>query len=163
MKRGPWKLVVAAGLIAAAGCVALAFTLGCAPVRGYVPSGDYVTLRHDCADRPLYLIAAAIVLGISLVVAAWIKRSRPLERAAGESAAAGNAVAGSSALGGFVLALALVCVVIFCGVLLSELSYVHSHRFAYGPAKVIAWTAGAGAVLSFSVGLIAVALVRSRP
>jgi hypothetical protein len=76
MKRRPWKLVLAAGLVAAAGCVALSFTIGCGPVRGYVPSGDYVTLRHDCADRPLYLIAAATVLAITLAVAAWIARWR---------------------------------------------------------------------------------------
>lgn len=155
--------MLAAGLIAAAGCVALAFTLGCAPVRGYVPSGDFVTLRHDCADRPLYLIAAGIVLGISLALAAWIARGRTLRPQTEPGGGTSHVAAGGSALGGFVLALAFVCLVIFCGVLLSEVSYVHSHRFGYGPAKVIAWTAGAGAVLSVSMGLIAVALVRSRP
>jgi hypothetical protein len=163
MKRRPWKLVLAAGLVAAAGCVALSFTIGCGPVRGYVPSGDYVTLRHDCADRPLYLIAAATVLAITLAVAAWIARWRLPRSHAQPGGGTSHVAAGGSALGGFVLALALVCLVIFCGVLISELSYVHSHRLAYGPAKVIAWTGGAGAVLSVSVGLVAVALVRSRP
>ncbi len=66
-----------------------------------------------------------------------------------------------STIGGFVLALALVAGVAFAGVAVHELSYASDHPHAYGPAKVIAWAGGAGAVLSLAVGLIGFAFTRS--
>jgi len=67
-----------------------------------------------------------------------------------------------SALGGFVAALALVALAVFVGVAVHEIQYANDHPRAYGPAKVIAWCAGGGAVLSLAVGLLAVALLRGE-
>ncbi len=61
---------------------------------------------------------------------------------------------------GAVIALSAVAAVIFAGVLVTELNYVFDHPYAYGPAKVIAWCAGAGAVLATAVGFLAFALTR---
>ncbi|HWK30114.1 MAG TPA: hypothetical protein VNS09_26320 [Solirubrobacter sp.] len=47
------------------------------------------------------------------------------------------------------------------GVAVHELQYASGHPFAYGPAKVIALTAGAGAVLAVAVGVLARALLRA--
>ena len=58
------------------------------------------------------------------------------------------------------MALAAVAAVVFVGVTIDELSYASNHPYAYGPAKVIAWGAGAGAVLSVAVGLLAFSLTR---
>ena len=65
-----------------------------------------------------------------------------------------------SAVGGAVAALAVVACAIFVGVGVPELNYVSDHPYAYGPAKVIAWGAGAGAVLALAVAGLAVALAR---
>jgi hypothetical protein len=66
---------------------------------------------------------------------------------------------------GAVVALAAVAAVIFVGVTIEELSYASSHPYAYGPAKVIAWGASAGALLSVAVALLARSLTRdsTRP
>jgi hypothetical protein len=40
---------------------------------------------------------------------------------------------------------------VFVGVVFHELIYASEHPFRYGPAKVIAWAAGAGASLSGAV------------
>jgi hypothetical protein len=66
----------------------------------------------------------------------------------------------SATLLGGVIALAVVAAIVFVGVLIQELTYVSDHPYAYGPAKVIAWGAGAGAALSVAVGLLAYALTR---
>jgi len=63
-------------------------------------------------------------------------------------------------LTGAVIALAAVAAIVFVGVTIEELSYASGHPYAYGPAKVIAWGAGAGAVLSIAVGLLAFSLTR---
>lgn len=54
-----------------------------------------------------------------------------------------------------VICMSVVAAVIFLGVMKTELDYVSAHPFAYGPAKVIAWGAGAGALISAAVGLLA--------
>jgi hypothetical protein len=61
---------------------------------------------------------------------------------------------------GAVIALATVAAITFIGVLIHELTYASDHPYAYGPAKVIAWGAGAGAVLAVAVGLLAYSLTR---
>jgi hypothetical protein len=67
-------------------------------------------------------------------------------------------------LAGAVAALAVVACIVFVGVGVTELNYVSGHRYAYGPAKVIAWGAGAGALLAAAVALLAISLARSdRP
>lgn len=63
-------------------------------------------------------------------------------------------------LSGAVIALALLAAIVFIGVAVNELSYASSHAYAYGPAKVIAWAACAGAVLSVAVSLLAYAAIR---
>jgi len=60
-----------------------------------------------------------------------------------------------------VLALSAVVAVTLAGVAVHELQYASGHPFAYGPAKVIALTAGAGAVLAVAVGVLARALLRA--
>jgi len=60
------------------------------------------------------------------------------------------------ALRGAALALAVVATVVLVGVAVHELQYAADHPHAYGPAKVIAWAAAAGALLSIAVGLLAV-------
>ncbi len=61
---------------------------------------------------------------------------------------------------GSVIALASVAAIVFMGVTVEELAYASSHPYAYGPAKVIAWGAGAGALISVAVGLLAFSLTR---
>lgn len=61
---------------------------------------------------------------------------------------------------GAVLALASLAAVVFVGVAIHELSYASAHAYAYGPAKVIAWAAGGGAVLAVAVALLALAHLR---
>lgn len=65
------------------------------------------------------------------------------------------------ALGGVVVACALVAAVVFGGVAVHELGYASDHPHAYGPAKVIAWTACAGGLLALAVALAGWALIRS--
>jgi hypothetical protein len=60
------------------------------------------------------------------------------------------------------VALAAISAVIFTGVGITELNYVSGHPYAYGPAKVIAWAAGAGVALSVAVGIVGLALVQAR-
>jgi hypothetical protein len=66
-----------------------------------------------------------------------------------------------SALGGGVIALAVIAAVVFAGVAIHELNYASGHPHAYGPAKVIAWGGGAGAVLSIAVALLAYAVTNA--
>ncbi len=66
------------------------------------------------------------------------------------------------ALGGAVIVLAIVAAVVFAGVGVHELQYASGHPFAYGPAKVIAYGAGAGALLAATVALLAVGLTRAQ-
>ena len=54
-----------------------------------------------------------------------------------------------------VIALTAAAALVFLGVGLHELNYASDHPHAYGPAKVIAWGAFAGAMLSVAVGLLA--------
>lgn len=68
----------------------------------------------------------------------------------------------SSAVAGFVAALTVVALIIFAGVAITEIGYVADHPYRYGPAKVIAWSAGGGAVLSLAVAILAVRLGRSQ-
>jgi hypothetical protein len=51
---------------------------------------------------------------------------------------------------------------IFVGVVITEIDYVDDHPFRYGPAKVIAWSAGGGALLSLAVALHAIATHRAH-
>ena len=68
------------------------------------------------------------------------------------------------ALGGAVIAIAAVAALVFAGVAVHELGYASSHPYAYGPAKVIAWGGGAGALLSVAVGILGLIIIRSdRP
>ena len=66
------------------------------------------------------------------------------------------------AIGGAVIALALVAGVVFVGVAVHELHYASDHPYAYGPAKVIAWAAGAGAVVCIAVALVGYVLTRAE-
>jgi hypothetical protein len=68
-----------------------------------------------------------------------------------------------SVLGRAVMTLAILAAIIFAGVGLDELNYASNHPYAYGPAKVIAWAAGAGLVLSVAVALLAYTLARNKP
>ncbi len=65
------------------------------------------------------------------------------------------------ALLGFVLAITLLAGIAFIGVLVEELQYINGHPYQYGPAKVIAWAAGAGAALAVAVALLVVANLRA--
>jgi hypothetical protein len=67
----------------------------------------------------------------------------------------------SSSLLGAIVALALASAIVFVGVALHEIAYASDHPYQYGPAHVIAWGAGAGALLSASLCLLAFALMRS--
>ncbi|MGH2944684.1 MAG: hypothetical protein ACRDPC_00110 [Solirubrobacteraceae bacterium] len=58
------------------------------------------------------------------------------------------------------MALAAIAAVVLVGVSVHEFDYAADHPYRYGPAKVIAWTAGAGALLAIAVGLLAGALLR---
>jgi acetyl esterase/lipase len=57
---------------------------------------------------------------------------------------------------GMVITLAAAAAIVFIGVAVTELNYAADHPYAYGPARVIAWGAGAGAALSVALGLLAV-------
>jgi len=61
-----------------------------------------------------------------------------------------------------VIALSTVAFLIFAGVAITEISYVGSHPYAYGPAKVIAWAAGGGAILSVVGALLGITLLRQN-
>lgn len=63
---------------------------------------------------------------------------------------------------GAVLVASGLAAVVFVGVAVTELSYVGSHPYRYGPAKVIAWAAAAGALLSAAVALLAHSLRASE-
>jgi hypothetical protein len=65
-----------------------------------------------------------------------------------------------STLGGAAMALAFIAAIVFIGVAVNELNYASRHPYAYGPAKVIAWGSGAGAVLAVAVAVLAYALTR---
>jgi hypothetical protein len=76
-------------------------------------------------------------------------------------------------LGVAVIALAVVAAVVFVGVGVppcalgrtgraGELLYASNHPYAYGPAKVIAWGAGAGTLLSVAIVLLAFGLTRTE-
>ncbi|MGB1582463.1 MAG: hypothetical protein ACPHCI_01605 [Solirubrobacterales bacterium] len=54
-----------------------------------------------------------------------------------------------------VICMAIAAALIFAGVAKTELDYVSAHPYAFGPAKVIAWGAGAGVLISLAVGLLA--------
>jgi len=69
----------------------------------------------------------------------------------------------SGTLIGAVIALASVACIIFIVVVIEEATYASNHPYAYGPAKIIAWGAGAGALLSVAVGLLAYARNREHP
>ena len=66
----------------------------------------------------------------------------------------------ATSLGGFAIALALTGAIIFGGVALTEINYVSGHPNAYGPAKVIAWGAGAGVLVSLSLAVLGWLVVR---
>jgi hypothetical protein len=59
------------------------------------------------------------------------------------------------------MAVAAISAIVFAGVAIHELDYAGGHPYAYGPAKVIAWAGGAGALLSVAVGVLGFALTRS--
>ena len=61
---------------------------------------------------------------------------------------------------GLALAFSAVALAISVGVVITELQYVSDHPYRYGPAKVIAWTAGAGGLISLAVGSLAAGLAR---
>jgi hypothetical protein len=67
----------------------------------------------------------------------------------------------TGALLGAVVALALMALAGLVGVAIHELRYASHHPYAYGPAKVIALGAGAGATLAAAVMLLAVGLLRT--
>jgi hypothetical protein len=87
--------------------------------------------------------------------------SRDKERRAIASSRAPGGGAVGAALG-VVVALSAVAFLVFCGVALNELEYASDHPFAYGPAKVIASCAGAGALVSVSLAVLGGALLRLR-
>lgn len=65
-------------------------------------------------------------------------------------------------LGGAAIAMAVVAAIVFMGVAVHELNYASDHAYAYGPAKVIAW--GAGALACLAVALVGYGLTRlDRP
>jgi hypothetical protein len=66
------------------------------------------------------------------------------------------------ALAGAAIVLAALAAVAFAGVAIHELQYASDHRFAYGPAKVIATAAGAGVLVSLAVAALALAAARDR-
>jgi hypothetical protein len=67
----------------------------------------------------------------------------------------------TSSVYGAVVALASVATVALIAVAVNELNYASDHPYRYGPAKVIASTAGAGALLAVAVALLAFALLRA--
>lgn len=64
------------------------------------------------------------------------------------------------ALTGFALALAAIAGAVFAGVAIHELNYASANPYSYGPAKVIAWAALAGALLALAVILALVGQLR---
>lgn len=60
---------------------------------------------------------------------------------------------------GAAVALGVIAFLVFVGVGITELNYASDHSYAYGPAKIIAWAAGGGAVLAAAVVLIALSAV----
>lgn len=58
-------------------------------------------------------------------------------------------------LRGWVIALACIAALVFAAVAFTEIRYVREHPYAYGPAKVIAYACGGGAVLGVAVALLA--------
>ena len=67
-----------------------------------------------------------------------------------------------SGAGGVVVALSCVACLVFIGVAVHELNYASDHPFRYGPAKVIASAAGAGALLSAAVAILAAVTTRKK-
>ena len=62
------------------------------------------------------------------------------------------------------MVIAAVAAIAFAVVAIHELDYASAHRYAYGPAKVIAWAGGAGALLAIAVAILGFALQRGdRP
>lgn len=66
------------------------------------------------------------------------------------------------AVKGGIVALAAVAFLLFVGVAIHEWNYAADHPYRYGPAKVIATGALAGAVLSVAVGLAVLGIGKSR-
>jgi hypothetical protein len=60
---------------------------------------------------------------------------------------------------GAAISLAAVAIVVLLGVMVNELRYASTHPFRYGPAKVIAWTAGGGALIAAAVALLGFAVL----
>ncbi len=52
-----------------------------------------------------------------------------------------------------VVFMSVAAALIFAGVVKTELDYASAHPFAFGPAKVIAWCAGAGVLLALALAL----------
>jgi hypothetical protein len=69
----------------------------------------------------------------------------------------------SNTIRGAAMTLSVIAAIVFVGVGVHEVQYASAHPYAYGPAKVIAWGAGAGALLSVAVALLAVGLIRTDP
>ncbi len=57
---------------------------------------------------------------------------------------------------GVATALAVLAALVFGVACVNEIAYVVAHSHSYGPAKVIAWMAGAGSLLAVAVGVLAV-------
>lgn len=55
-----------------------------------------------------------------------------------------------------------VAFLVFAGEAINEWSYAGSHPYAYGPAKVIAWIALAGALVAAAAGAVAYVLLAER-
>ena len=73
----------------------------------------------------------------------------------------GRGAARNGVVFGAVAAIGVLAALVFAGVGVHELSYASDHPHAYGPAKVIAWGAGAGALLALAVAGLARTLLRS--
>lgn len=69
---------------------------------------------------------------------------------------------GRQGLGGLVFACSVVAAVVFGGVAVHELNYASDHPHAYGPAKVIAWAACAGALVSVAVAVVGWTMITSE-
>ena len=67
----------------------------------------------------------------------------------------------SRSAGMAVITLATVAAVVFAGVAWTEVAYINDHPYRYGPAKVIAWGACAGLLLSGAVATLAAAGLRA--
>lgn len=68
----------------------------------------------------------------------------------------------SSAALGAALALSLIALVVFVGVIVHELQFAADHPYRYGPAKVIAWAAGGGGLLALALALLTADALRGR-